>query len=109
MVGHTGVFDAVVKAVAAVDECTGSVVDAVLAAGGAAMVTADHGNAEQMLLADNTPMTAHTTNDVPFFLMGLGNVKLREGGRLADVAPTMLDIMGIKKPAEMTGESLIVK
>ncbi|MFH0919937.1 MAG: 2,3-bisphosphoglycerate-independent phosphoglycerate mutase [Fibrobacterota bacterium] len=109
MVGHTGVFDAVVKAVETVDQCVGAVVDAVLAAGGAVLVTADHGNAEQMLLEDGSPMTAHTINDVPLILIGCGNVKLRSDGKLADVAPTMLDIMGIALPSEMTGRSLIIK
>lgn len=107
MVGHTGVFSAVVKAVETVDQCVGAVVDAVLAKNGAAIITADHGNAEQMLLDDGTPMTAHTTNDVPLILIGAGNVKLREGGMLGDIAPTMLKLMELAQPAEMTGKSLI--
>ncbi len=108
MVGHTGVYDAAVKAVETVDECVGRVVDATLKMGGIAMVTADHGNAEQMLQPDGSPMTAHTTNPVPFILCGAGT-ELRRGGRLADIAPTILDVMGLQKPEEMTGETLIVK
>ena len=108
MVGHTGVFDAAVKAVETVDECVGKVVDATLKMGGIAMITADHGNAEQMEEADGSPMTAHTTNPVPFILCGAGT-ELREGGRLADIAPTMLDVMGLACPPEMDGKTLIVK
>ena len=108
MVGHTGVFDAAVKAVETVDACVGRVVDATLQMGGIAMITADHGNAEQMLQADGvSPMTAHTTNRVPFILCGAGT-ELRPG-RLADIAPTILDVMGLQKPAEMDGKTLIVK
>ncbi len=108
MVGHTGVFDAAVKAVETVDACVGRVVDATLQMGGIAMITADHGNAEQMLQADGvSPMTAHTTNRVPFILCGAGS-ELRPG-RLADIAPTILDVMGLQKPAEMDGKTLIVK
>ena len=108
MVGHTGVFSAAVKAVATVDECVGRVVDATLKMGGIAMVTADHGNAEQMAEADGSPMTAHTTNLVPFILCGAGS-ELRRDGRLADIAPTILDVMGLACPEEMTGSTLIVK
>lgn len=109
MVGHTGVFDAAKAAVEAVDECLGKIVPAILAQGGVALITADHGNAEQMIDYDTGgPFTAHTTNVVPLMGIGLGDVKLKEG-RLADLAPTMLDILGLLKPAEMTGESLIVK
>ena len=108
MVGHTGVFDAAVKAVETVDECVGQVVEATLKMGGIAMITADHGNAEQMLQADGkSPMTAHTTNVVPFILCGAGT-ELREG-RLADIAPTILDVMGLEQPAEMDGKTLIVR
>ncbi|MGN8890771.1 2,3-bisphosphoglycerate-independent phosphoglycerate mutase [Dysosmobacter sp. HCP28S3_G4] len=107
MVGHTGVFDAAVKAVETVDECVGKVVDATLKMGGIAMVTADHGNAEQMRQEDGSPMTAHTTNLVPFILCGAGT-ELRPG-KLADIAPTILDVMGLEKPAEMTGKTLIIK
>jgi 2,3-bisphosphoglycerate-independent phosphoglycerate mutase len=109
MVGHTGVFDAAVKAVETVDTCVHDVVEAVLARGGVCMVTADHGNAEQMKLADGSPMTAHTTNPVPLMLIGAGGAKLREGGKLSDIAPTMLEFLGIEKPAEMTGTSLILR
>ena len=108
MVGHTGVFDAAVKAVETVDECVGCVVDATLKMGGIAMITADHGNAEQMEEADGSPMTAHTTNPVPFILCGAGT-ELRSGGRLADIAPTILDVMGLACPEEMDGKTLIVK
>ena len=108
MVGHTGVFDAAVKAVETVDECVGRVVDATLKMGGIAMITADHGNAEQMTEPDGSPMTAHTTNLVPFILCGAGT-ELRAGGRLADIAPTILDVMGLACPPEMDGKTLIVK
>ena len=107
MVGHTGVFDAAVKAVETVDTCVGAVVDATLKMGGIAMITADHGNAEQMTEPDGSPMTAHTTNLVPFILCGAGT-ELRPG-RLADIAPTMLDVMGLACPEEMDGHTLIVK
>ncbi len=108
MVGHTGVFDATVKAVETVDTCVGQVVDATLKMGGIAMITADHGNAEQMTEPDGSPMTAHTTNPVPFILCGAGT-ELRSGGRLADIAPTILDVMGLACPPEMDGKTLIVK
>ena len=108
MVGHTGVYDAAVKAVETVDTCVGRVVDATLKMGGIAIITADHGNAEQMKEPDGSPMTAHTTNPVPFILCGAGT-ELRPGGRLADIAPTILDVMGLACPAEMTGQTLIVK
>ena len=108
MVGHTGVFNAAVKAVETVDECVGRVIDATLKMGGIAMVTADHGNAEQMKQADGSPMTAHTTNPVPFILVGAGS-ELRTGGKLADIAPTILDVLGLNQPEEMTGKTLIVK
>lgn len=108
MVGHTGVFDAAVKAVEAVDECVGKTVDAILKKGGAAIITADHGNAEKMVGEDGAPFTPHTTNRVPLCVVGY-DCKLKEGGRLADIAPTMLEILGLPKPEEMDGESLIVK
>ena len=94
-----------------VDTCLGRVIEAVQKAGGTALITADHGNAEQMVDPQTgQPHTAHTSNIVPFILMddNLKHAKLREGGRLADIAPTMLDIMGLDKPEEMTGESLIL-
>ena len=109
MVGHTGVFDAAVKAVEAVDTAVDQVVSAVLNAGGCAFITADHGNAEKMMNPDGTPFTAHTTNVVPFVAVGCGDVKLREGGCLADIAPTMLPYIGLPVPAEMTGKSIIVE
>ena len=108
MVGHTGVFEAAVKAVEAVDECIGKVIDAIREQDGFALITADHGNADQMVDEDGGPFTAHTTNKVPLILVGKGDAKLKTG-RLADLTPTMLDLMGMEKPAEMTGESLIVK
>ena len=107
MVGHTGVFEAAVKAVEAVDTAVHQVVTAVLNAGGCAFLTADHGNAEKMMNEDGTPFTAHTTNVVPFVAIGCGDVKLREGGCLADIAPTMLPYIGLEVPAEMSGKSLI--
>ncbi len=107
MVGHTGIFDAAKTAVETVDTCVGRVVEAVSAVGGISVITADHGNADKMLDEDGTsPFTAHTTNTVPFVIVG-ANVKLRDG-KLCDIAPTMLDLMGVNQPAEMTGKSLIV-
>ena len=106
MVGHTGVFEAAVKAVEAVDECVGEVVTAIREMDGVALITADHGNADKMIDTDGSPFTAHTTNLVPFCVVGYP-CELREGGRLADIAPTMLKIMGLPQPAEMTGESII--
>lgn len=106
MVGHTGVFDAAVKAVEAVDDCVGKVVDAVKEMGGVALITADHGNADKMVDADGEPFTAHTTNPVPFCVIGY-DCELKEGGRLADIAPTMLEILGLPQPEEMDGVSLI--
>jgi len=109
MVGHTGVFEAARDAIEAVDKCVGKVVEAIEEQNGIALITADHGNAEQMIdYETGGAFTAHTTNVVPLIGVGLKDVKLREG-RLADLAPTMLDIMGLKKPDEMTGNSLIVK
>ena len=107
MVGHTGVLEAAVKAVETVDACVGRVVDAALEMGGIAMITADHGNAEQMVQPDGSPMTAHTTNRVPFILCGAGTE--RREGRLADIAPTILDVMGLACPPEMDGKTLIVR
>ena len=107
MVGHTGVFEAAVKAVEAVDTCVGRVVEAVKEMGGCVLLTADHGNADKMVDEDGEPFTAHTTNPVPFCVIN-HPCKLREGGRLADIAPTMLQVLGLEQPKEMTGESLIV-
>ena len=107
MVGHTGIYEAARIAVETVDTCVQQVVDATSKMGGVSLITADHGNAERLLEDDGvTPFTAHTTNPVPFYIVG-ADVKLRNG-RLADIAPTMLDLMGLKKPAEMDGETLIV-
>ncbi|CCX38878.1 2 3-bisphosphoglycerate-independent phosphoglycerate mutase [Clostridium sp. CAG:1013] len=106
MVGHTGVFEAAVKAVEAVDTCVGRVVEAVKEMGGCVLLTADHGNADRMVDTDGSPFTAHTTNPVPFCVIN-HPCELREGGRLADIAPTMLKILGLPQPAEMTGESII--
>ncbi len=109
MVGHTGDIDAAVKAVEAVDKCLGEVVNFIIRIGGTALITADHGNAEEMLdYATLTKMTAHTTNKVPFIVVQNSNkIELREG-ILGDIAPTMLELMELEKPSEMTGESLIV-
>ena len=107
MVGHTGVFQAAKAAVEAVDTCVGKTVEAVLDMGGVALITADHGNADKMLEDDGTsPFTAHTTYPVPFCVVG-HPCELREGGRLCDIAPTMLQILGLEQPAEMDGQSLI--
>lgn len=108
MVGHTGVFDAAVEAVQAVDTCVGKTVDAILEMGGVAMITADHGNADQMLEDDGvSPFTAHSCNPVPFCVVGYPECKKLNPGRLADIAPTMLQVLGLEKPAEMDGESLM--
>lgn len=115
MVGHTGVIPAVIKAVETVDTCIGAVVDAVVAKGGAALITADHGNAELLIdPATGGPHTAHTTNPVPCILVaapgvGLDTATLRSGGRLSDVAPTILEMLGIGLAPQMTGKSLIVR
>ncbi len=107
MVGHTGNFEAACKAVETVDQCTKLVVEATSAMGGVSLITADHGNAEQMTEPDGSPFTAHTLSPVPFYLVGAGGT-LRNG-TLADIAPTMLDLMGLAKPPEMDGETLICK
>jgi 2,3-bisphosphoglycerate-independent phosphoglycerate mutase len=109
MVGHTGVIPAAVEAIETVDTCLGSVVEAVHAAGGACFITADHGNADHMLEPDGSPNTAHSLNPVPVIVTGAGSVTLRSGGVLADVAPTVLELLGIDQPAEMTGRSLITR
>ena len=109
MVGHTGNLDAAIKAIETIDECVGRVVEAINANEGVLIITADHGNAEQMLdYKTGEPHTAHTTNPVPLILVGKEDVKLKEG-KLADLAPTMLKLMGLEKPEEMTGESIIVE
>jgi 2,3-bisphosphoglycerate-independent phosphoglycerate mutase len=110
MVGHTGSLDAAVKACETVDGCCGEIIEKTLARGGSLIVTADHGNAEQMWSPENdSPHTAHTTYTVPLHVVGEGfkGRSLREGGRLADIQATMLEMIGLDKPAEMTGESLL--
>jgi 2,3-bisphosphoglycerate-independent phosphoglycerate mutase len=107
MVGHTGVIGAAVAAIETVDECLGQVLDAVAARGGVAVVTADHGNADHMLEPDGSPNTAHSLNPVPLIVTAAGLTLRAQGGILADVAPTVLDLLGIAQPPEMTGRSLI--
>ena len=111
MVGHTGVIPAAVKAVHTVDECVKKITDKILSMGGSALVTADHGNADKMLDTDGSPFTAHTTNPVPVILVSdkYKGATLRKDGILADLAPTLLEVMGLPIPAEMTGKSLIEK
>lgn len=111
MVGHTGSFDAAVEAVKTVDECLGRTVEAILKKNGNVIITADHGNAEKMMEDNGEPFTAHSTNDVPFVLVGeeYKDVGLKENGRLADITPTLLEMMDLEKPDEMTGNSLIIK
>ena len=110
MVGHTGVLPAAIKAIEVVDECMGKVVDAVESMHGNLFILADHGNADIMIdEKTGEPYTAHTTNPVPFILVSEEKHKLREGGCLADVAPTLLELMGIPQPKEMTGKSLLEK
>ena len=109
MVGHTGVLEAAEKAVAVVDECVDRVLKKILEMGGGALLTADHGNADKMIAEDGSPFTAHTTNPVPVVLVcdAFKGAKLRSGGVLADLAPTLLDMMGLAVPAEMSGKTLI--
>jgi len=110
MVGHSGIYEAAVKAIEAVDECMGKVVRCVREKGGTVLITADHGNAEQMLdYETGQPHTAHTSNPVPLILVSDMPYKLRSGGKLADIAPTMLELLNIEKPKEMTGESLLLR
>lgn len=111
MVGHTGILEAAIKAIEAVDECLGRVVDALLSVDGVMFVCADHGNAEQLIdYNTNEPFTAHTTNPVPFILVNYDkDYTLAEGGCLADIVPTLIEIMGMEKPKEMTGRSLLIK
>jgi 2,3-bisphosphoglycerate-independent phosphoglycerate mutase len=108
MVGHSGKLEPTIKAVEAVDECLGKVVDAILAKGGIAIITADHGNADEVLTPDGKPQTAHTTNPVPVIVTKKG-IELRKDGILGDLAPTMLDLLGLPQPKEMTGKTLIIK
>ncbi len=107
MVGHTGVFDAAVKAVEAVDECVGKIIDVTNKMNGVVIITADHGNADRMIGDDGNPFTPHTTNAVPFCVVGY-DCKVRAGGRLADIAPSILKVLGLEQPKEMTGESIII-
>ncbi|MBQ6825967.1 MAG: 2,3-bisphosphoglycerate-independent phosphoglycerate mutase [Clostridia bacterium] len=106
MVGHTGFFDAAVKAVETVDTCVGRVEDSVLKMGGIMLLTADHGNADRMIDTDGSPFTAHTTNPVPFSVIGK-DCSLREGGKLCDISPTIIKLLGLAQPEEMTGKSII--
>ncbi len=108
MVGHTGDLQAAVKAVEAVDDCVNKVIQAILEHDGRAIITADHGNAEQMIdYNTNKPHTAHTSNKVKCIIVGGGDLRLKEG-KLADIAPTLLELMNLDKPGEMTGESIII-
>ncbi|MCL2493733.1 MAG: 2,3-bisphosphoglycerate-independent phosphoglycerate mutase, partial [Clostridiales bacterium] len=109
MVGHTGVMEAAVRAVEAVDACVGEVTEAIREVHGQLLITADHGNAEEMIAPDGTPFTAHTTNDVPLILIREDDTgyALADGGALSDIAPTLLDMMGLPQPPEMTGHSLL--
>lgn len=106
MVGHSGMLEPTVKAIEAVDECLGKIVDLILEKGGSAIITADHGNADEVITLEGQPMTAHTTNPVPVIVTKQG-VELRDGGILGDLAPTMLDLLGVKQPEEMTGQTII--
>ncbi len=106
MVGHTGIFDAAVKAVETVDNCVGRVADSTLKMGGVMLLTADHGNADKMIAEDGTPFTAHTTNLVPFSVIGK-DCELRDGGRLCDISPTIIKLLNLEQPKEMTGVSII--
>ena len=108
MVGHSGMLEPTVKAIETVDECLGKVVDLILSKGGTAIITADHGNADEVVTLEGNPMTAHTTNPVPVIVTKNG-VTLRDGGILGDLAPTMLELLGLKQPVEMTGKSIIIK
>lgn len=106
MVGHSGMLEPTVKAIEAVDECLGEIVDLILSKGGYAIITADHGNSDEVITLDDQPMTAHTTNPVPVIVTKKG-IELRDGGRLADLAPTLLDLLNVEQPVEMTGQTLI--
>ncbi len=110
MVGHTGIIEAAIKAIEAVDECVGKALGAVLEVDGQMFICADHGNAEKLIDEDSSPFTAHTTNPVPFIVVNYDdNAVLREGGCLADIVPTLIEMMGMEQPAEMTGKSLLVR
>jgi 2,3-bisphosphoglycerate-independent phosphoglycerate mutase len=105
MVGHTGVIPAVVEAVETTDRCLGRVVERVRSLGGVCLVTADHGNAETLIAPDGTPHTAHTTNRVPFVVTANG--ELRDDGEIGDIAPTVLSLLGVKEPEQMSGKDLL--
>lgn len=106
MVGHSGMLEPTVKAIEVVDECLGKIVDLILEKGGSAIITADHGNADEVITLEGQPMTAHTTNPVPVIVTKQG-IELRNGGILGDLAPTMLDLLGVNQPEEMTGQTII--
>ncbi|WP_067840641.1 2,3-bisphosphoglycerate-independent phosphoglycerate mutase [Amphibacillus sediminis] len=106
MVGHSGMLEPTIKAIEAVDECLGKIVDKIIEKGGQAIITADHGNSDEVITPDGKPMTAHTTNPVPVIVTKEG-IELRDGGILGDLAPTLLDLLNVDKPTEMTGQSLI--
>ena len=106
MVGHSGLLEPTIHAIEVVDECLGRIVDAILAKGGAAIITADHGNSDEVVTIEGNPMTAHTTNPVPV-IVTKNDVELRSDGILADFAPTMLHLLGIELPPEMTGKTLL--
>jgi 2,3-bisphosphoglycerate-independent phosphoglycerate mutase len=108
MVGHSGMLEPTVKAIETVDECLGKIVDLILEKGGKAIITADHGNADEVVTLEGEPMTAHTTNPVPVIVTEKG-LELATDAKLGDLAPTMLDLLGLEKPAEMTGVSIIKK
>ena len=108
MVGHTGDLSAAIKAVETVDTCMGEIVQEILKSNGKLIITADHGNAEKMTDEDGNPVTSHTTNEVPCIIIGEGDVELREG-ILADISPTLLHMLKVKVPKEMTGKSLIIE
>ncbi|MGR3765746.1 2,3-bisphosphoglycerate-independent phosphoglycerate mutase [Rossellomorea sp. NS-SX7] len=108
MVGHSGMLEPTIKAVETVDECLGKIIDLIEKKGGTAIITADHGNADEVLTEEGKPMTAHTTNPVPVIVTKEG-IELRDGGILGDLAPTMLDLLNVDQPKEMTGKSLIKK
>jgi 2,3-bisphosphoglycerate-independent phosphoglycerate mutase len=108
MVGHSGMLEPTIQAIEAVDECLGKIVDAIVAKGGVSIITADHGNADEVVTMEGSPMTAHTTNPVPVIVTEKG-IDLREGGKLGDLSPTVLDILGVSLPKEMTGVSLITR
>ena len=111
MVGHTGIMDAAIKAVETVDTCVGKVVDTLIKHGGQMFLCADHGNSDQLVdYETGKPFTAHTTNPVPFIIINCSKAKgIMEDGKLCDIAPTLLDMMDLEQPKEMTGHSLLVK